>query len=148
LRSLICSLVICLAASVPAAAQDAADPALVGELMAFHGSKAIVSAMTTHCYETTGLDNAYKQANDNWYLRNIGFLELANRVAERLGGGTPQEVAAAETYGGSQIMSAYNQADDKDSFCKAFLDQVNSGALDIDKSLPDALKKAQAIAAH
>ena len=45
-------------------------------------------------------------------------------------------------------MSAYNQADDKDSFCKAFLDQVNSGALDIDKSLPDALKKAQAIAAH
>tara|TARA_R110002020_G_scaffold178906_14_gene371997 strand:- start:697 stop:1143 length:447 start_codon:yes stop_codon:yes gene_type:complete len=148
LRSLICSLVICLAASVPAAAQDTADPALVGELMAFHGSKAIVSAMTTHCYETTGLDNAYKQANDNWYLRNIGFLELANRVAERLGGGTPQEVAAAETYGGSQIMSAYNQADDKDSFCKAFLDQVNSGALDIDKSLPDALKKAQAIAAH
>ncbi len=148
MRSLICSLVICLAASVPAAAQDAADPALVGELMAFHGSKAIVSAMTTHCYETTGLDNAYKQANDNWYLRNIGFLELANRVAERLGGGTPQEVAAAETYGGSQIMSAYNQADDKDSFCKAFLDQVNSGALDIDKSLPDALKKAQAIAAH
>lgn len=148
MRSLICSLVICLAASVPAAAQDTADPALVGELMAFHGSKAIVSAMTTHCYETTGLDNAYKQANDNWYLRNIGFLELANRVAERLGGGTPQEVAAAETYGGSQIMSAYNQADDKDSFCKAFLDQVNSGALDIDKSLPDALKKAQAIAAH
>jgi len=148
LRFLICSLVICLVPLVPAAAQETADPALVGELMAFHGSKAIVSAMTTHCYETTGLDNAYKQANDNWYLRNIGFLELANRVAERLGGGTPQEVAAAETYGGSQIMSAYNQADDKDSFCKGFLDQVNSGALDIDKSLPQALKKAQDIASQ
>lgn len=133
-----------------AMAQDAPDPnpELIGELMAFHGSKAIVSAMTTHCYETTGLDTAYHDANDDWYLRNIGFLDLANRVAERLGGGTDEEVAAAETYGGSQIMSAYNQADDKDAFCQGFIEQVNSGALDIDKSLPGALKKAQAIAAH
>ncbi|MCS6760186.1 MAG: hypothetical protein MO852_15580, partial [Candidatus Devosia euplotis] len=133
---MICSAAIRLAALVPAHARDAADPELAGELMAFHGSKAIVAVMTTHCYETTGLDNVYKQANDDWYLRNSGFLELANRVAERLDGGASQEVDAAETYGGSQIMSAYNQADDKDSFCRAFLDQVNSGALDIDKSLP------------
>ena len=148
MRHLICSATICLASLVPAHAQDTANPALVGELMAFHGAKAIVAAMTTHCYETTGLDSAYQAANDDWYLRNIGFLELANRVAERLGGGTADEVAAAETYGGSQIMSAYNQAADKDSFCKGFLEQVNSGALDIDNSLPAALKQAQAIAAQ
>ena len=137
-----------LALLVPAAAQDATDPALVGELMAFHGAKTIVTVMTTHCYETTGLDEAYHAASDNWYLRNIGFIELANRVAERLGGGTPEEVAAAQTYGGSQIMSAYNQAEDKDVFCRAFLEQVDSGALDIDKSLPDALRRAQAVAAQ
>ena len=125
-----------------------ADVELVGELMAFHGSKAIVSAMTTHCYETTGLDAAYQTANDNWYLRNIGFLDLANRVAMRLGGGTPDEIAAAETYGGTQIMSAYNQAEDKETFCRAFLEQVDGGALDIDKQLPAALEKAQAIAAQ
>lgn len=126
-------------------AQDA-DPELVGELMAFHGSKAIVSAMTTHCYETTGLDGAYQTANDNWYLRNVGFLDLADRVALRLGGGTPEEIAAAETYGGTQIMSAYNQAPDKETFCRSFLEQVDGGALDIDKQLPAALEKAQAIA--
>jgi len=148
LRPLIRTGLCWLLALLPAYAQDAADPELVGELMAFHGSKTIVSVMTTHCYETTGLDEAYHEASDNWYLRNIGFLDLANRVAERLGGGTPDEVAAAETYGGTQIMSAYNQAEDKDSFCRGFLDQVNSGALDIDKSLPDALKKAQAVAAN
>lgn len=129
-------------------AQEAADPELVGELMAFHGSKTIVSAMTTHCYETTGLDGAYKTAFENWYLRNIGFLDLANRVAARLGGGSPEAVAAAENYGGSQIMSAYNQAGNKDVFCRAFLEQVDSGALDIDKQLPDALSKAQEIAAQ
>lgn len=138
-----------LAAPVSAAAQATTDNAkLIGELMAFHGSKAIVAAMTTHCYETTGLDTAFKTANDNWYLRNIGFLDLADRVARELGGGTPEEVAAAETYGGTQIMSAYNQAPDKSVFCKAFLEQVDSGALDIDKALPGALKEAQAIAAQ
>ena len=148
MRFLSCSALLWLALLVPAHAQDEASSELVGELMAFHGAKAIVAAMTTHCYENTGLDSAFMTANDDWYLRNIGFLDLANRVVARLGGVTPEAVTAAETYGGSQIMSAYNQADDKDSFCKAFLDQVNSGALDIDKSLPDALKKAQAIAAH
>ena len=65
----------------------------------------------------------------------------------RLGGGAEGQQEAAETYGGSQIMSAYNQAADKDSFCRAFLEQVDSGALDIDKQLPEALEKAQAIAA-
>jgi hypothetical protein len=134
--------------AAPAIAQEAGDAELIGELMAFHGSKAIVSAMTTHCYETTGLDAAYQTANDNWYLRNVGFLDLANRVAARLGGGTAQEIAAAETYGGTQIMSAYNQAEDKNTFCRAFLEQVDGGALDIDKQLPDALEKAQAIAAQ
>ena len=148
MRPLCVFAVLWLVPLMPAHAQEAADPELVGELMAFHGAKAIVSAMTTHCYETTGLDSAYHEANDNWYLRNIGFLDLANRVAERLGGGTPDEVKAAETYGGAQIMSAYNQAEDKDDFCQAFLEQVNSGALDIDSSLPDALSKAQAIAAR
>ena len=145
------AVVILAALAVPAsaAAQDAPDNAkLIGELMAFHGSQAIVSAMTTHCYETTGLDPAFKTANDNWYLRNIGFLDLADRVARELGGGTPEEVAAAETYGGTQIMSAYNQAPDKSVFCKTFLEQVDSGALDIDKALPDALKQAQTIAAQ
>lgn len=146
LRSLIL-VVVGLAGIFPATAQDA-DPELVGELMAFHGSKAIVSAMTTHCYETTGLDSAYQTANDNWYLRNIGFLDLADRVALRLGGGTPEEIVAAETYGGTQIMSAYNQAADKETFCRAFLEQVDGGALDIDQQLPDALAKAQAIAAQ
>ena len=148
MRPLIFPAVIWLLALAPTAAQDAADAELIGELMAFHGSQAIVSAMTTHCYETTGLDSAYKTANDNWYLRNIGFLELANRVIERLGGGEEGQQKAAETYGGSQIMSAYNQAEDKDSFCRGFLEQVDSGALDIDKQLPDALDKAQAIAAQ
>ena len=148
MRPLIFPAVIWLLALAPAVAQDASDAELIGELMAFHGSRAIVSAMTTHCYETTGLDSAYKTANDNWYLRNIGFLELANRVIERLGGGEEGQQKAAETYGGSQIMSAYNQAEDKDSFCRGFLEQVDSGALDIDKQLPDALDKAQAIAAQ
>lgn len=140
-------IVLTLLLAAPAMAQEG-DGELVGELMAFHGSKAIVSAMTTHCYETTGLDAAYQTANDNWYLRNIGFLDLANRVAVKLGGGTPEEIAAAETYGGTQIMSAYNQAEDKETFCRAFLEQVDSGALDIDKQLPAALEKAQAIAAQ
>ncbi|KRA50457.1 hypothetical protein ASD80_15725 [Devosia sp. Root635] len=148
LRPLIFPAVIWLATLVPAAAQDAADAELIGELMAFHGSHAIVSAMTTHCYETTGLDPAFKAASDNWYLRNIGFLELADRVIARLGGGEEGQQQAAETYGGSQIMSAYNQAADKDGFCRAFLEQVDSGALDIDKQLPEALDKAQDIAAQ
>ena len=148
MRPLIFPVVIWFATLIPAAAQDAADAELIGELMAFHGSQAIVSAMTTHCYETTGLDQAYKTANDNWYLRNIGFLDLADRVIARLGGGAEGQQEAAETYGGSQIMSAYNQAADKDSFCRAFLEQVDSGALDIDKQLPDALAKAQDIAAQ
>ena len=133
---------------VPASAQDAGDAELIGELMAFHGSRAIVSVMTTHCYETTGLDGAYKTAGENWYLRNIGFLDLADRVIEELGGGAEGQQQAAKTYGGSQIMSAYNQAADKDMFCRAFLEQVDGGALDIDKQLPDALAKAQEIASQ
>jgi hypothetical protein len=139
-----CALMLVVA---PACAQEAGTE-LVGELMAFHGSKAIVEAMTTHCYETTGLDSAYEVASENWYLRNVGFLDLADRVARELGGGTEAEIEAAETYGGTQIMSAYNQAPDKDSFCRSFLERVDSGALDIDKALPDALKRAQEIAAQ
>jgi len=146
LRSLILPAVIWLAALAPASARDAADAELIGELMAFHGSHAIVSAMTTHCYETTGLDPAYKLASDNWYLRNIGFLELADRVIARLGGGEEGQQKTAETYGGTQIMGAYNQAADKNVFCRGFLEQVDGGALDIDRQLPDALAKAQAIA--
>lgn len=69
-------------------------------------------------------------------------------MAVRLGGGTAEDVEAARTYGGTQIMSAYNQAADKDTFCRAFLEQVDSGSLDIDKQLPDAIKRAQAIAAQ
>jgi len=135
--------------TVPVVAQDqsAADAALVGELMAFHGSKAIVEVMSTHCYETTGLDSAYEDAAANWYLRNIGYLDLADRVIERLGGGVEGQRQAAETYGGSQIMSAYNQAADKGVFCRAFLEQVDSESLDIDNQLPDILKRAQDISA-
>jgi hypothetical protein len=134
--------------AAPAAAQDAAaDAALVGELMAFHGSKAIVEVMTTHCYETTGLDTAYQDAAANWYLRNISYLDLADRVAARLGGGSAEEIKAAETYGGSQIMTAYNQAADKEVFCRTFLEQVESESLDIDNQLPDILKRAQDISA-
>jgi hypothetical protein len=44
-------------------------------------------------------------------------------------------------------MSAYNQAPDKNSFCRAFLEQVDSGALDIDQQLPAPLKRAQEISA-
>ncbi|QQR37323.1 hypothetical protein JI749_06865 [Devosia oryziradicis] len=148
MRPLIFPAVIWLSALAPVTAQEASNAELIGELMAFHGSHAIVSAMTTHCYETTGLDPAYQTANDNWYLRNIGFLDLADRVIARLGGGAAGEREAAETYGGSQIMSAYNQAGDKEVFCRAFLEQVESGTLDIDKQLPDALAKAQDIAAQ
>lgn len=133
--------------ALPAVAQDATDTALVGELMAFHGSKAIVDVMTTHCYETTGLDTAYKDAAANWYLRNVSYLDLADRVIARLGGGSDEERQAAETYGGSQIMTAYNQASDKNVFCRAFLEQVESGALDIDQQLPGVLKRAQDISA-
>lgn len=127
--------------------EETADTALIGELMAFHGSKAIVEAMTTHCYENTGLDDVYKEAAANWYLRNISYLDLADRVINRLGGAEEGQQVAAETYGGSQIMSAYNQASDKTVFCRTFLEQVESGALDIDKQLPDILKRAQEISA-
>ena len=149
LRPLLLAAVL-LGTLTPATAQESApaDAAFVGELMAFHGSRAIVDVMTTHCYETTGLDGAYRTAYDNWYLRNIGFLDLADRVARQLGGGSDEEVAAAETYGGTQIMSAYNQADDKSSFCTAFRERVDGGELDIDKQLPDALRRAQQIAAQ
>jgi hypothetical protein len=141
--------VIWLSALAPAlAAAEQTDPKLIGELMAFHGSRAIVSAMTTHCYETTGLDPAYHAANENWYLRNVGFLDLADRVILRLGGAAEGQQLAAETYGGSQIMSAYNQASDKTSFCRSFLEQVDSGALDLDQQLPAALSRAQEIAAQ
>jgi hypothetical protein len=146
-RGFVCGLALALGAG-GALAQEDADTVLIGELLAFHGSKAIVSAMTTHCYETTGLDNAYKSAAQNWYLRNVGFLDLADRVVTRLGGGAPGEREAAETYGGEQIMSAYNQASDKGSFCRAFLQQVEGGELDIDKQLPEVLKRAQEIASE
>lgn len=130
-----------------ASAQESADTALIGELMAFHGSAAIVDVMTTHCYETTGLDSAYQEASKNWYLRNISYLDLADRVIARLGGGSEAEFEAAETYGGTQIMTAYNQAEHKPVFCRAFLEQVDAGALDIDKQLPEVLKRAQEISA-
>ncbi len=148
MRPLLFSALAWLAAFVPASAQDADNSALIGELMAFHGSEAIVSAMTTHCYETTGLDPVFHTAYDNWYLRNIGFLQLADRVILRLGGGAEGQLQAAETYGGTQIMSAYNQAEDKHTFCQSFLEQVDGGALDIDKQLPQSLAKAQDIASE
>ncbi|WEK05053.1 MAG: hypothetical protein P0Y65_02020 [Candidatus Devosia phytovorans] len=148
LRSLVLTAILGLVPFIPAHAQDAGNAELVGELMAFHGSRVIVSAMTTHCYETTGLDGAYKTAYDNWYLRNIGFLDLADRVVTRLGGAQNGEKQAAETYGGTQIMSAYNQAEDKDVFCRGFLAQVQDGALDIDQQLPEALARAQEVASQ
>ena len=150
MRSCLALALCVLSLVIPASAQDetTANNQLIGELMAFHGSHTIVEVMTTHCYETTGLDGAYKTAASNWYLRNIGFLDLADRVILRLGGGAAGQQQAAETYGGTQIMSAYNQAEDKNSFCRAFLEQVESGALDIDKQLPAALEKAQAIASQ
>lgn len=125
----------------------ATDTALIGELMAFHGSETIVEVMTTHCYETTGLDTAYQEAAADWYLRNISYLDLADRVIARLGGGSEGQLEAAETYGGTQIMSAYNQAPDKNVFCRAFLEQIEAGSLDIDKQLPEVLKRAQEISA-
>lgn len=137
----------CLVSILPLQAQETSDTALIGELMAFHGSAAIVDVMTTHCYETTGLDSAFRDASKDWYLRNISYLDLADRVITRLGGGSDEEVKAAETYGGSQIMSAYNQSSDKRVFCRSFLDQVQAGTLDIDKQLPDILKRAQEISA-
>lgn len=148
MRSRLALVVSLMSLVIPAHAQDdsAANSQLIGELMAFHGSQAIVDVMTTHCYETTGLDGAYKTAAENWYLRNIGFLDLADRVIISLGGAAEGQQQAAETYGGSQIMTAYNQAADKNSFCRAFLEQVDSGALDIDNQLPAPLKRAQEIA--
>ncbi|MGV3576431.1 MAG: hypothetical protein ACO1O4_14995 [Devosia sp.] len=148
MRSCLVLVVSLVSLVIPAQAQDnsAANSQLIGELMAFHGSQAIVDVMTTHCYETTGLDGAYKTAASNWYLRNIGFLDLADRVILSLGGAAEGQQQAAETYGGSQIMSAYNQAADKNSFCRGFLEQVDSGALDINNQLPAPLKRAQEIA--
>ncbi|WIJ26169.1 hypothetical protein [Devosia sp. RR2S18] len=148
MRPLVFAALACLTASFPAAAQEQSNPQLIGELMAFHGSEAIVSVMTTHCYETTGLDATYKDAAENWHLRNIGFLDLADRVIERLGGAAEGQQKAAETYGGSQIMSAYNQAADKNTFCRAFLERVNEGELDIDKQLPEPLARAQEVASE
>ncbi|QQR39774.1 hypothetical protein [Devosia rhizoryzae] len=133
--------------ALPALAQETTDTALVGELMAFHGSAAIVDVMTTHCYETTGLDPAFQEASKNWYLRNISYLDLADRVIARLGGSSEEELEAAETYGGTQIMTAYNQSADKNVFCRTFLEQVEAGSLDIDKQLPEVLKRAQEISA-
>jgi hypothetical protein len=149
LRSCLALALCVLSLVIPASAQDetTANDQLIGELMAFHGSHTIVEVMTTHCYETTGLDGAYKTAASNWYLRNIGFLDLADRVILRLGGGAAGQQQAAETYGGTQIMTAYNQADSKESFCRSFLEQVDAGALDIDKQLPEPLKRAQEISA-
>lgn len=131
----------------PAIAQES-DLALVGQLVAFHGSRAIVTAMTTHCYETTGLDIAYQSAADNWYVRNVGYLDLADKVIARLGGAAEGQVEAAQTYGGAQIMSAYNTAPDKTAFCRDFLIRVDSGALDLNQQLPAVLARAQAIAAQ
>jgi hypothetical protein len=149
LRSCLALAVAFLTLAIPAHAQDesAANSQLIGELMAFHGSQAIVDVMTTHCYETTGLDAAYKTAAENWYLRNISFLDLADRVIAKLGGGVEGQQKAAETYGGTQIMTAYNQSPDKTSFCRTFLEQVETGALDIDQQLPAPLKRAQEISA-
>ena len=147
MRIFLAAMTALLALAPSAQAQTAEDTALIGELMAFHGSQAIVEVMTTHCYETTGLDPAYQAAAENWYLRNISYLDLADRVIAELGGGSEGQQEAAETYGGSQIMTAYNQAADKEIFCRAFLEQVDSGALDIDQQLPDILKRAQEISA-
>ncbi len=125
-----------------------ADPQLVEELLAFHGTQAIVSAMATHCYENTGLDSTYQKAAEDWYLRNIGFLDLADRVIARVGGASPSQMDAATIYGGEQIMSAYNQATDKDVFCRDFATQVEDGLLDIDRRLPEALAKARQISSQ
>lgn len=130
--------------STPLPPQEQAE--LIGELMAFHGTATIVSVMTTHCFETAGLDPAYKTAAGNWYLRNVGFLDLADRVIEQLGGAGDGQKQTAQTYAGSQIMSAYNAAPDKDRFCRDFLAKVDSGGFDIDKALPEVLGEAQAIA--
>ena len=146
LKAVACAAVIVLGGGAAWAQDD--NSQLVGELMAFHGSAAIVGAMTTHCYETTGLDSAYETAGDNWYLRNVSFLDLADRVIARLGGGTPGQLEAAETYGGTQIMDAYNKAEDKEGFCRNFLAEVEGGAMDIDKTLSEPLKKAQGIASQ
>lgn len=146
LKAVACAALVLMTGS--AARAQEGDAQLVGELMAFHASAAIVSAMTSHCYETTGLDSAYETAGDNWYLRNVGFLDLADRVIERLGGSAPGQLEAAETYGGTQIMEAYNKAGDKDEFCRNFLAEVEGGALDIDKQLSGPLKKAQQIASQ
>lgn len=119
---------------------------LIGELVAFHGTATIVSVMSTHCYETTGLDRAYRTAAENWHLRNIGYLDLADRVVTRLGGADEGQKQTAQTYAGTQIMSAYNAAPDKNRFCREFLEKLDTGGFDIDKTLAGPLQQAQAIA--
>lgn len=141
-------IVLGLLAPIPAVTAQQSNPELIGQLVAFHGSKAIVSVMTTHCYETTGLDTAYQTAADNWYLRNVGYLDLADRVIARLGGAADGQIAATETHGGEEIMTAYNTAADKDVFCKDFLGRLDSGGFDLNKLLPEVLAQAQAIAAQ
>jgi hypothetical protein len=135
--------------SLPSHAQASTEDAqLIGALTAFHGSRTIVTVMSAHCYENAGLNPDFRVASENWYLRNVGFLDLADRVIARLGGAEPGQREAAETYAGSQIMSAYNQAPNKQTFCRDFLAQVNSGGFDIDKTLEEPLRRAQAIAAE
>ena len=125
------------------------DPsALIGELMAFHGSETIVTVMSTHCYETTGLDPAFRVAAENWQVRNIGFLDLADRVIERLGGAEEGQRQTAQTYAGTQIMSAYNQAEDQRRFCRDFLAKLEEGGFDIDVALPGPLAEAQQISSN
>lgn len=139
---------LCLSLPSHAQADNTEDARLIGALTAFHGSRTIVTAMSAHCYENAGLNPDFRTASENWYLRNVGFLDLADRVIAKLGGAEPGQREAAETYAGSQIMSAYNQAPNKLSFCRDFLAQVNSGGFDIDKTLEEPLRRAQAIAAE
>ncbi|GHA24427.1 hypothetical protein GCM10007989_20120 [Devosia pacifica] len=143
LRSLSLGVLLAGTTSCLAMAQD--DNRLIDRLLAFHGTETIVSVMSTHCYETTGLDGAYLEAADNWYLRNVSYLDLADRVIERLGGAAPEQVEEAETYSGTQIMSAYNAAADKSAFCSEFIEDVTSQDLDIDNRMPDLLEEARAV---
>ncbi|RUT29308.1 hypothetical protein EMQ25_14385 [Arsenicitalea aurantiaca] len=133
------------AMAAPAHAATAGQDELIGEVLAFYGTQTIVETMSTHCYESAGLEEEYEIAAQDWYLRNVSFLDLAHRVLTQLDGLDEERRRAAEIYSGTQIMTAFNAAPDKRAFCLAFRESLEEGVLDIDRQFADTLERARAV---
>jgi hypothetical protein len=130
----------------PAAAQEP-DPRLLGEIYAFYGTKALVGVASERCYVQMGLDAAYPLAAENWNIRNIAYVELADRVLILLGQTTPDSRNAAEAYGTEQARHAFDAAADASAYCATLLLSINAGAFDIAEQYPEQLRRIQAVGA-